>query len=149
MSSNTEPKPGDTTTGGAPLEPWLGHLKRLARLLGDAQKHRTQQPSAAQAALAEAIRVVETVDWAAIRAALQKEHDEIGERHNAELQARRENLLKAAEIAAVPAEMRSRADRIGILNVAYEGAQVVITLGSVRIAALKEASTSPGSSLPG
>ncbi|HOX02200.1 MAG TPA: hypothetical protein P5555_07700 [Candidatus Paceibacterota bacterium] len=139
MSSNTEPKPGDTATGGAPLEPWLGHLKRLARLLGDAQKHRTQQPSAAQAALAEAIRVVETMDWAAVRAVLQKEHDELGEKHSAELQARRETLLKAAEAAAIPAEMRSRADRIGIFNVAYEGAQVVVTLGSARIAALKEA----------
>lgn len=57
MSSNTEPKLGDTATSssGAPLEPWLGHIKRLTRLLGDAQKHRTRQPSAAQASLAEAI----------------------------------------------------------------------------------------------
>lgn len=139
MSTNAELKPGDTPASGAPLDLWLGHLKRLARLLGDAQKHRSRQPSAAQAALAEAMRVVDTLDWTAVRTVLQKEHDELGEKHSAELQARRETLLKAAEAASVPAEMRSRADRIGIFNVSYEGVQVVVTLGSVRITAWKEA----------
>ncbi|NLH74687.1 MAG: hypothetical protein GX456_16690 [Verrucomicrobia bacterium] len=114
-------------------------LQKLGRMLAAAMKAQALGEPDFGKRIEEVNKLVAQIDWADIKAKVEKEVRTVLEKHQASLQARREKLHQAAKSAQVAAVMGAQSDRIGIFRVEYEGATAVVSLGGVTVTRLKEA----------
>jgi uncharacterized protein YceH (UPF0502 family) len=76
--------------------------------------------------LERAIKLAEQLDWLELVECIREEAASARSRFEQQIGARRGDLLTAAKTAGVPAEMRSRSNRIVIFHVDYEDATAVV-----------------------
>ena len=130
------PKSAEVT--GPALEAAAANLQKLCKILGTAIKSRAFGKPEYAKQIEEASKLASQIDWAALKTAIETEAKVYRERHNANLQVRREKLHQSAFAASVPAEMGAQADRVDIFRIEYEGATAIITLGGVTVERSKE-----------
>ena len=76
-------------------------------------------------------RLAKQIDWAALKANIERAGNEAREQMEASLRSRREKLHQAAGAAQWQGQMGSQYDRVDVFHVEYEGATVVVKLGRV------------------
>jgi len=114
------------------------HLKKLVGTLADEAKARGQGKPDAARKLEEAARLAGQFDWPKFIEALKRACDEDRAQREVSLQSRREKLLQAARAAGESFNESTRAVRVGIFRVVFEGESAVTTLGGVEVERTKE-----------
>ncbi len=115
------------------------HLKRLVGTLSNAAKTRREGKPDAARKLEEAARLAGQFNWPKFVDELKRACDEALAQREASLQSRREKLLQAARAAGEPFNESTRAVRVGVFRVEFEGESAVTTLGGVEVERTKEA----------
>jgi len=113
-------------------------LERLGKLLISAVKSQAFGRSDYAKKIEDASRLAAQINWAEVKAAIEKEAGAVREKEEANLLGRREKLNHAAIAAKWQAQMGTQFDRIEIFQVDYEGATAVIRLGGVVLERVKE-----------
>lgn len=114
-------------------------LKKLAEALSHAAKAQAQGKADAGKRLEEAFRLTEQFDWPGFVTELKNACDHDRTTREAALQSRREKLLLAARAAGEPYDDSTRAVRIGIFHVGFEGESALASIGGIEVERTKEA----------
>jgi len=113
-------------------------LKKLAGALDHAAKAMTQGKPDTEKILGEATKLAEQFDWPGFVEGLKRDCEDGRRQHEASLQSRREKLLRAARDAEEPFEDGTRAVRVGVFRVGFEGESAVVSLAGVEVERKKE-----------